>query len=131
MSCDIKYSPESDFFRDSNHSDYSRCCAVVWTSQADPRDASSYRRCCAIVDIDHRLSPAAIVRVSNQRIIGGDIIYEKNIIRLSFDQKTREMNAVYIHHNFKERQALLYARRTFSKHRQIHKQSPSILGLIA
>jgi len=36
-------------------------------------------------------------------IIGGDIVYLQNIIRLSFDKKTRQLNAIFIHHNFKDR----------------------------
>jgi hypothetical protein len=36
-------------------------------------------------------------------LIGGDIIYLQNIIRLSFDKKTSELKAVFIHHNFKDR----------------------------
>lgn len=36
-------------------------------------------------------------------LIGGDIIYQQNIIRLSFDRKTNELKAVFIHHNFKDR----------------------------
>ena len=38
---------------------------------------------------------------SYSTILGGDIIYEQNIIRLSFDIKTTELKAVFIHHNFK------------------------------
>ncbi|MFD2920199.1 hypothetical protein ACFS6H_10795 [Terrimonas rubra] len=37
------------------------------------------------------------------KIIGGDIIYGENIIRLTFDSNTTELKAVYIHHNFKDR----------------------------
>ena len=33
-------------------------------------------------------------------LIGGDIIYKKNFIRLSFDSKTSQLTNVYIHHNF-------------------------------
>jgi hypothetical protein len=40
---------------------------------------------------------------SYSTIIGGDIVYEQNIIRLSFDSKTSELKSVYIHHNFKDR----------------------------
>ena len=40
---------------------------------------------------------------SYSTIIGGDIIYEQNIIRLSFDRKTKELKSVFIHHNFKDR----------------------------
>ncbi|MEJ8843999.1 hypothetical protein WG954_16520 [Lacibacter sp. H375] len=40
---------------------------------------------------------------SYSTIIGGDIIYEQNIIRLSFDKKTKELKSVFIHHNFKDR----------------------------
>ena len=40
---------------------------------------------------------------SYSSIIGGDIIYELNVIRLSFDKKTNELKAVFIHHNFKDR----------------------------
>jgi hypothetical protein len=36
-------------------------------------------------------------------IIGGDIIYMENVIRLSFDKTTKELKAIYIHHNFKDR----------------------------
>jgi len=36
-------------------------------------------------------------------IIGGDILYGENVIRLSFDRKTKELIAVFIHHNFKDR----------------------------
>jgi hypothetical protein len=39
---------------------------------------------------------------SYTRIIGGDIIYSKNFIRLSFDSKTDQLTYVYIHHNFHE-----------------------------
>lgn len=37
------------------------------------------------------------------KIIGGDIIYGENVIRLAFDSNTTELIAVYIHHNFKDR----------------------------
>jgi hypothetical protein len=40
---------------------------------------------------------------SYSTIIGGDIIYEQNIIRLLFDRKTKELKSVFIHHNFKDR----------------------------
>jgi hypothetical protein len=36
-------------------------------------------------------------------LIGGDIVYLQNIIRLSFDRKTNELRSVFIHHNFKDR----------------------------
>lgn len=39
----------------------------------------------------------------NSSLIGGDIIYLQNIIRLSFDSKTKELKSVFIHHNFKDR----------------------------
>ncbi len=35
-------------------------------------------------------------------LLGGDIIYLENIIRLSFDRKTNELKAVFIHHIFKD-----------------------------
>jgi hypothetical protein len=35
--------------------------------------------------------------------IGGDIIYLRNIIRISFDKKTKELTDVFIHHNFTDR----------------------------
>lgn len=38
---------------------------------------------------------------SISRIIGGDIVYKKNFIRLSFDSKTNQLTYVYIHHNFR------------------------------
>jgi hypothetical protein len=34
--------------------------------------------------------------------LGGDIIYQQNIIRLSFDKNTKELTDVFIHHNFKD-----------------------------
>ncbi len=37
---------------------------------------------------------------SFSRILGGDLIYTKNLIRLSFDSKTNKLTYVYIHHNF-------------------------------
>ena len=40
---------------------------------------------------------------SYSSLIGGDIIYLQNIIRLSFDRKTSELKSVFIHHNFKDR----------------------------
>lgn len=40
---------------------------------------------------------------SYSSLIGGDIIYLQNIIRLSFDRKTNELKTVFIHHNFKDR----------------------------
>jgi hypothetical protein len=40
---------------------------------------------------------------SYSMLIGGDIFYEKNVIRLSFDSKTSELKEVFIHHNFKDR----------------------------
>lgn len=40
---------------------------------------------------------------SYSSLIGGDIMYLQNIIRLSFDRKTSELKAVFIHHNFKDR----------------------------
>lgn len=40
---------------------------------------------------------------SYKRIIGGDIVYKENIIRLSFDNQTNELTEVVIHHNFKDR----------------------------
>jgi|CXWL01.1.fsa_nt_gi hypothetical protein len=36
-------------------------------------------------------------------IIGGDIIYKQNIIRLSFDPQNKELTSVLIHHNFRDR----------------------------
>lgn len=36
-------------------------------------------------------------------LLGGDIIYQKSIIRISFDKKTNELTNVFIHHNFKDR----------------------------
>ncbi len=35
--------------------------------------------------------------------LGWDIVYEQNIIRLSFDKKTSGLTDVFIHHNFKDR----------------------------
>ncbi len=40
---------------------------------------------------------------SYSSLIGGDIMYRQNIIRLSFERKTSELKAVFIHHNFKDR----------------------------
>lgn len=40
---------------------------------------------------------------SYKTIIGGDIIYKQNIIRLAFDRQTKELTEVFIHHNFKDR----------------------------
>jgi hypothetical protein len=40
---------------------------------------------------------------SYSSLIGGDIIYMQNIIRLMFDSKTKELKSVFIHHNFKDR----------------------------
>jgi hypothetical protein len=40
---------------------------------------------------------------SYSSLIGGDIIYLENIIRLLFDSKTSELTSVFIHHNFKDR----------------------------
>jgi hypothetical protein len=40
---------------------------------------------------------------SYSSLIGGDIIYMQNIIRLLFDSKTKELKSVFIHHNFKDR----------------------------
>ena len=40
---------------------------------------------------------------SYRTIIGGDIIYKQNIIRLTFDRQTKELTSVIIHHNFKDR----------------------------
>ena len=40
---------------------------------------------------------------TNSTIIGGDIIYEQNVIRLSFDSKTKKLKSVFIGHNFKDR----------------------------
>lgn len=37
------------------------------------------------------------------RLLGGDIIYGENVIRLRFDSKTDELTEVFIHHNFKDR----------------------------
>lgn len=48
-----------------------------------------------------RVSQATVGSYSS--IIGGDIIYEQNIIRLSFDIRTKELISVFIHHNFKDR----------------------------
>lgn len=40
---------------------------------------------------------------SYSTIIGGDIIYKQNVIRISFDRQTKELTNVFIHHNFKDR----------------------------
>ena len=40
---------------------------------------------------------------SYSTIIGGDIIYQQNVIRISFDRQTKELTDVFIHHNFKDR----------------------------
>jgi hypothetical protein len=40
---------------------------------------------------------------SYSTVIGGDIIYEQNIIRLSFDKKRNELKSLFVHHNFTER----------------------------
>jgi len=40
---------------------------------------------------------------SYSTVLGGDIIYKENIIRLSFDQRTNALVEVFIHHNFKDR----------------------------
>ncbi len=40
---------------------------------------------------------------SYSRILGGDLIYQQNVIRLSFYKNTKELTAVFIHHNFKDR----------------------------
>ncbi|MEP6795790.1 MAG: hypothetical protein ABJB16_15780 [Saprospiraceae bacterium] len=34
-------------------------------------------------------------------IVGGEILYQKDIIRLSIDKKTQEITAIYFYHNFK------------------------------
>jgi hypothetical protein len=36
-------------------------------------------------------------------LLGGDIVYGENVIRLAFDKQTSELISVFIHHNFKER----------------------------
>ncbi len=36
-------------------------------------------------------------------VIGGDLIYQQDVIRLSFDSMTRELTSIFIHHNFKDR----------------------------
>ncbi len=38
-----------------------------------------------------------------RKIIGGDIVYKENIIRLSFDPSIEQLTTVLIHHNFKDR----------------------------
>lgn len=40
---------------------------------------------------------------SYSSILGGDIVYLQNIIRLSFDSKTSQLKSLFIHHNFKDR----------------------------
>lgn len=39
---------------------------------------------------------------SHKTIIGGELIYQQNIIRLAFDKQTRELTEVFIHHNSTE-----------------------------
>ncbi len=36
-------------------------------------------------------------------ILGGDLVYMDNLIRLSFDNTTEELTAVFIHYNFKDK----------------------------
>ena len=50
-----------------------------------------------------RVTVDQVVLGSYKAIIGGDIIYQQNIIRLSFDKRTNELTSVFIHHNFKDR----------------------------
>jgi hypothetical protein len=40
---------------------------------------------------------------SYSQVIGGDIMYQESIIRISFDRLTDELTGVFIHHNFKDR----------------------------
>jgi hypothetical protein len=50
-----------------------------------------------------RVTTSTVSLGSYSYLLGGDIIYEQNMIRLSFDKKTNELTSVFIHHNFKER----------------------------
>jgi hypothetical protein len=50
-----------------------------------------------------RVTTTSVSLGSYSSLIGGDIIYLQNIIRLAFDRKTSELKSVFIHHNFKER----------------------------
>lgn len=50
-----------------------------------------------------RVTTSSISLGSYSSLLGGDIIYMQNIIRLAFDGKTSELKSVFIHHNFKDR----------------------------
>jgi len=38
-----------------------------------------------------------------ESILGGDLLYKQNIIRISFDSEKETLKSIFIHHNFKER----------------------------
>jgi len=40
---------------------------------------------------------------SYESILGGDLFYKQNTIRLSFDSQKNKLKSIFIHHNFKER----------------------------
>lgn len=49
-----------------------------------------------------RVTTSAVSMGAYTYLIGGDIIYLKNIIRISLDQETKELLEVFIHHNFRD-----------------------------